>query len=122
MSGEITTRSKLPAVIAAARAHAKALAAPMLGVRMVGDPRFDYAERRCIADLMTRRAVQYATAMLRRQGVLAGDLRDVDAIFEPPATVTFVRADAQQAPIARFTVPDHVMQFNPFLPAIEASA
>jgi hypothetical protein len=105
--------SKLPAVVRSQQAHAAAMRRPMLGVRMVGDPRFDDAENDLIADLLTRRAVQYATAMLRRDGRLGDNLREVDAEFAPPATVLFFRADKSRTKLAEFTVPERVMSFDP---------
>ncbi len=103
----------LPSVVARLKAHNVALGRPMLGVRMIGDSRFDHAGDGDIADPASRRAVQYATEMLRKAGQLGDDLSCVDAIFEPPATVIFIGADKRQEVLARFSVPDRVMNYDP---------
>ncbi len=114
---DIDPVKNLPSVIDSHREHARNMARPMLGVRMMGDPRYDRAESGDVADLLKRRAIQYATEMLRKEGKLGEDLAGIDALFLPPATVHFIVADASQALIAAFTVPDRVMNFDPDLAA-----
>jgi hypothetical protein len=88
---------------------------PMLGCPMTGDPRF---EDKGPTALMIRRACQYAAAMAARDGLVPADLSGVDANFSPPATIIFVRADASQADIGRWTVPEHVMSYDPTLAVV----
>lgn len=82
------------------------------GIPMTGDPTIDVEQSDRVDLGMVRRACQYAAAMLF-PGRGAADMRDVDAYFLAPATVVFVRADASQAEIGRFTVPERVMAFDP---------
>lgn len=77
-----------PSVAASRGEHAVALARPMLGAQMVGDP--------WITDLGTqdplfaRRACQYGAGLLRQSEPTFGvDLSHLIASFEPPATVVF---------------------------------
>lgn len=111
--------AKLPALITSRRIKSAELTRPMLGVRMIGDPRYDKAEFDDIADLETRRAVQYAAAMVLKSRAIE-DFEGIDALYQPPATVIFIRADSSQAEIARFVVPDRVMNFDPERPALPA--
>lgn len=109
--------ANLPALVASRRLKAAELGRPMLGIRMMADPRYDAAEQGDIAHLEKRRACQYAAAMVLRSGAL-GDFEGVDAIFQAPATVIFIRADSGQEEITRFTVPTYIMNFDPDAPAI----
>lgn len=113
----MTEPSKLPAVIASRRLKAAELGRPMLGIRMMADPRYDHVEDGDIAHLEKRRACQYAAAMVLRSGAL-GDFEGVDAIFQAPATVIFIRADSGQQELTRFTVPAYIMNFDPGAPTI----
>ena len=96
----------------AAASHAVALARPMLGVPMSGDP--------VIADLLpfdplfVRRACQYAATILQRDPQWGGDLSHLQAVFQPPATVLFCsKVGSDPVVIATVRLPQHVMDFNP---------
>lgn len=85
-----------------------------VGVPMVGDPKIIDS----LGSTMTRRACQYAAAMLEKAGALSGDLSRFDAHCDRVATVTFVAADATQAEAARFTIPARVLAFDPHKPPL----
>jgi hypothetical protein len=118
--------AKNPGVAAMRRDHSRAMRAPMIGIPMVGDAwiqdqRFREKERggytRTQSDakaLMIRRACQYATALAERQGMLDGPLNNFHAIYcDRSKQVTFIRCDASQAEVGAFTIPAHVLAFNP---------
>lgn len=89
------------------REHAVALARAMTGAPMKGDPKFNDAGD----NYLLRRICQYAAEMCRGRGPLPEDLSGFDAVYLEPATVLFIRADASQAEVLRYTIPEHVMSF-----------
>lgn len=94
---------------------------PMLGVRMKGDPIFDDAEAGVIADLDTRRAVQYAAAMLIKNRLIGDDdLSNLLAKFTPPATVRFELSNEARDVLIEFIIPARVLEYDPTRALLEA--
>lgn len=89
--GALTTNqfiAAIPMVAELRREHAIAMAQPMIGAQMVGEPWI--ADLGARDPLFARRACQYATVLLRRrEPSLPDDLGHLFAAFEPPATVVF---------------------------------
>lgn len=90
------------------REHQAALARPMTGTPMRGDPKFNDAG----GNYLLRRVCQYAAEMVRGRRGLPEDLSGFDAVYLEPATVLFIRADASQDEAARYTIPAHVLNFG----------
>ncbi len=98
----------IPAVVAMRQEHAIALAAPMIGVPMAGDPRFDDSSSN--DPLMTRRACLYATELLRRDPQFSGDLSGIEAVFREPASVVFRTCLGDV--VASIEIPARIMDFG----------
>lgn len=93
-------------------AHAVALAQPMLGVPMTGDPVI--LERETYDPLFVRRACQYATVILQRDPQWLGDLSHLQAVYQPPSSVLFCsKLGRNPVVVATVNLPKHVMDFNP---------
>lgn len=61
-----------------------------------------------------RQLIDYATTLAQRAGVLPADASGLDALADlATATVIFIAADATQKEVARFTVPERVMGYDP---------
>lgn len=107
--------------------HRRALAAPMIGAQMKGDPFIGVRDKPAAA-LLERRACQYAAAMARKSGLLPADQAAFHAVYQPDAgTVHFITGAAEGKPkvYAKFEIPRRVLEFDPdasllALPAPEA--
>jgi len=88
-ASEVGASTSVPAMVAELRReHAIAMAQPMIGAQMMGEPWI--ADLGARDPLFARRACQYATVLLRRcEPSLPDDLSHLFAAFEPPATVVF---------------------------------
>jgi hypothetical protein len=90
------------------RAVARAPSAPMVGHPMVGDPFFDDDGP---GGLCTRRACQYASAILKKRGLLPPDASHLSAVwFAPKRTVIFY---SNGEPVMDYKIPDHIMDYDP---------
>lgn len=113
-------------------AHRRAIAAPMTRVPMAADPYMPRVDGgRAMSPLernawelagarahLERRACQYAANMAERSGMLRLPVRDYNATFDGRATVHLV---AQKHTFA-FTIPAHVLAFDPSAPALALPA
>ena len=101
--------------VAGKAAHAVALARPMIGVPMRGDPFI--ADRKSYDPLFVRRACQYATSILQRDPQWSGDLSHLKAAFYSPDSVIFTTpipgSESGGTVVAQIKLPQHVMDFNP---------
>jgi hypothetical protein len=90
------------------RAVALALPGPMTGHPMVGDPCFDDAGR---DGLCVRRACQYASAILKKRGLLPPDASHLRAVWiASERTVVFF---AGWEIVMDYRIPDHIMDYDP---------
>jgi hypothetical protein len=92
-------------------AHKKALAAPMIGCKMVSDPLIGYVGHKpatMAAAMRERRACQYAAAMARK--TLGADLNALTAIWNEETSTVFFMAGNRL--YSRYVIPEHVMAFD----------
>lgn len=87
-----------------AERRALALAKPMTAVPFAGDPTIGRGIDRLLLDPSTREICLYATALMRRRGLLPLDASGFDAQLVSADTVVFIRADGDQAEVCRVIV------------------
>lgn len=91
----------------------RAMSAPMIGAQMVCDP-YIAVSGKPGADLMTRRACQYATAIARKQGSIPTDASALHAHFmQGKSTVYFMTTGPCPKVYASFLIPARVMEYDP---------
>jgi len=82
--------------------------AALIGHPMVGDPRFDDRGK---DGLLVRRACQYASAILKKRGLLPDDASQFSATWIPQQRCVIFWRNGVIATIYR--IPDRVMDYDP---------
>lgn len=118
-SKSIATRAPgaLPArlvakIYAGGAAHRRALARPMIGAQMAGDPAIA-THSTASRSLLERRACQYAAAMAAADGAIPFDVSHMLASFSPQSGKVSFRDPVNRMTLASFSIPAHVLAFDP---------